>query len=232
MAKRKTRRPHALELQGLNGLGFPLTKALSSPGAFAVTAAANLAEARAFLETSRPDLVVAYMPLPDGLAIDLLAEVRKRYHDTDILIISVLGDETTILAAIAAGASGYILKDALPEDIHASALEVISGGSSISPTIARFIFTRLRTETAPPTADQTAPSPNLTTRELDILWGIAKGMTHNEIADQLGLSHHTVPSYSRAPRRRRLPPMVASTKVGPDTGVARLKPSRPLIGAT
>ena len=179
-----------------------LAKALSSPGVFVVTAASNLTEAQASLETTKPDLVVADLQLPDGLAIDLLAEVRKRYIDTEILIISVLGDETTILAAIAAGASGYILKDALPEDIHASALEVISGGSPISPSIARFIFTRLRKEPAPPTAEQTDPPPRLTPRELDILWGIAKGMTYNEIADQLDLSHHTVPSYIKAIYRK------------------------------
>lgn len=179
-----------------------LTNALSVPGDFAVTPAANLAEARAFLEAQKADLIVADLRLPDGLAIDLLAEVRERHPDTEILVISVLGDETTILAAIAAGASGYILKDALPEDIHATALEVISGGSPISPSIARFIVKRVREEKASVAPEHLEPVPRLTPRELDILWGIAKGMTYNEIADQLGLSHNTVPSHIKAIYRK------------------------------
>ncbi len=181
-----------------------LMAALSAPGDFVVTPAASLAEARACLGSMRPDLVVADLRLPDGLAIDFLAEIREQNPATEILVISVLGDETTILAAIAAGASGYILKDALPEDVHAAALEVISGGSPISPSIARFIVRRMREEL--PESDSpgglAGPAPHLTPRELDILWGIAKGMTYNEIAEQLGLSHHTVPSHIKAIYRK------------------------------
>lgn len=177
-----------------------LARALSAPGDFAVTAAATLAEARVFLKAMKPDLVIADLRLPDGLAIDLLAEVRERFPETEILVISVLGDETTILAAIAAGASGYILKDALPEDVHATALEVISGGSPISPSIARFIVKRMREVASSPGLPD--PAPHLTPRELDILWGIAKGMTYNEIADQLGLSRHTVPGHIKTIYRK------------------------------
>src|SRR5690606_42098063 len=82
-----------------------LMAALAAPGDFAVTPAASLAEARACLQSLRPDLVVADLRLPDGLAIDFLAELREQNPKTEILVISVLGDATTILAAIAAGAS-------------------------------------------------------------------------------------------------------------------------------
>lgn len=172
-----------------------LTDALSAPGIFAVSSVANLAEARCFLEKEKPALIVADLQLPDGLSIDLLADVRERNPTTEILVISVLGDESTILAAISAGASGYILKDALPEDVHAAALDVMSGGSPISPSIARFIFKRIKKEHSVESSEQSDRAPNLTPRELDILWGIAKGMTYSEIAEHLGLSHHTVPSY-------------------------------------
>lgn len=178
-----------------------LAAALSEPGDCAVSTAATLAEGRRLLEARAFDLIVADIRLPDGLAIDLLAEARERYPQVEILVISVLGDETTILAAIAAGASGYILKDALPEDVHATALEVLAGGSPISPSIARFIVKRARAESgARPAPVQEAP--HLTPRELDILWGIAKGLTYNEIADRLGLSRHTVPSHIKAIYRK------------------------------
>ncbi len=178
-----------------------LAVALSAPGDCEVAAAGTLAEGRALLETRVFDLIVADLRLPDGLAIDLLAEARERRPEIEILVISVLGDETTILAAIAAGASGYILKDALPEDIHAAAIEVLSGGSPISPSIARFIVKRARGEEARAAATPQV-TPHLTPRELDILWGIAKGLTYNEIADRLGLSRHTVPSHIKAIYRK------------------------------
>lgn len=193
---------HLLLIEDDQPIRERLTNALSAQGVFYVIAAANLAEARSFLEKEIPALIVADLRLPDGLAINLLAEVRERHPTTEILVISVLGDETTILAAIAAGASGYILKDALSEDVHAAALDVMSGGSPISPSIARFIFKRLRKEQSALSPEQRSLSPHLTPRELDILWGIAKGMTYNEIAEHLGLSQQTVPSYIKAIYRK------------------------------
>lgn len=181
-----------------------LARALAAHGDCRVASAGTLAEARARLAEGEQDLIVSDLRLPDGLAIDLLAEARERHPGIEILVISVLGDETTILAAIAAGASGYLLKDALPEDIHATAMEVLSGGSPISPSIARFIVRRARQESsgAPATAGPGEDAPRLTPRELDILWGIAKGLTYNEIADQLDLSRHTVPGHIKAIYRK------------------------------
>lgn len=182
-----------------------LAQALASQGDCVVTTADSLRQARSMLATQRPDLIVSDLRLPDGLAVDLLAEARERYPGVEILVISVLGDETTILAAIAAGASGYLLKDAMPEDIHATALEVLSGGSPISPSIARFIVRRMRqqaTDSTDASAGAAEPAAHLTPRELDILWGIAKGLTYNEIAERLGLSRHTVPTHIKAIYRK------------------------------
>lgn len=179
-----------------------LASALGAHGDCVVMAAENLGQARELLPCCRPDLIVSDLRLPDGLAVDWLAEAREQYPAVEILVISVLGDETTILAAIAAGASGYLLKDAIPEDIHATALEVLSGGSPISPSIARFIVRRMRQQSAAPDSADAVSAAHLTPRELDILWGIAKGLTYNEIAGQLGLSRHTVPTHIKAIYRK------------------------------
>lgn len=169
-----------------------------------VVQAGTLRAARRALEGMTPDLIVSDIRLPDGLAIDLLATVREQFPRVEILVISVLGDEGTIVAAIAAGASGYLLKDALPEDIHATALEVLAGGSPISSSIARFIVRRVQGggQASPKDASANADAPKLTPRELDILWGIAKGFTYNEIAERLGISHQTVPTHIKSIYRK------------------------------
>lgn len=181
-----------------------LAAALGADGDFLVTPVGDLAGARAALYEAEPDLIVSDLRLPDGIALGLLAEARERFPKVEILVISVMGDEATIIAAIAAGASGYLLKDAIPEDIRATALDVLAGGSPISPSIARFIVRRARDGGAV-TLAQTQPqgdAPRLTPRELDILWGIAKGLTYNEIADRLEISHNTVPSHIKAIYRK------------------------------
>ena len=178
--------------------------ALAMGGDFDVVQAPDLKTAREALAVQAPDLIVSDLRLPDGMALGLLAEARERHPLVEILVISVLGDEATIVAAIAAGASGYLLKDAMPDDIRAAALEVLAGGSPISPSIARFIVRRAREGGAVPLSSATPSedAPRLTPRELDILWGIAKGLTYAEIADQLEISHQTVPSHIKAIYRK------------------------------
>lgn len=201
-----------------------LANSLTVHPGFTILQAGTLAEARRALEANSIALIISDMRLPDGLALELLAEVRDRSPEIEILVISVLADETTIIKAIAAGASGYLLKDALPEDIRATVQEVFDGGSPISPSIARYIVRQARkaaqsdaqgtaglpaaSTPARAPADQNSPAltgepaPRLTPRELDILWGIAKGLTYSEIADQLGMSRNTVPSHIKAIYRK------------------------------
>lgn len=180
-----------------------IAAALAGKGDLIVEQAGTLEQARAALEREAATLIVSDLRLPDGLAVDLLAEARTRWPETEILVISVLGDEATILAAISAGATGYLLKDAMPDDIHAAALEVLAGGSPISASIARFIVMRAkRSAELPDPHPVTDGAPKLTPRELDILWGIAKGFTYAEIAERLGMSRQTVPTHIKAIYRK------------------------------
>ena len=170
-----------------------LQDALDKAG-FDVAAAATLAEARASLVARTPRVLLTDLQLPDGHGVDLIRETRARLPDTEIMVISALGDEQTVISAITVGATGYILKDAFPSDIAATVRDLVAGHSPISASIARFIVRRTQNTPEPP------PGPalntaKLTPREIDILWGIAKGFSYAEIASHLGLSRQTVPGH-------------------------------------
>jgi DNA-binding NarL/FixJ family response regulator len=108
------------------------------------------------------------------------------------MVISVLADDRNVLDAIEAGASGYLLKDSDPINIIDAIAELLAGRSPISSAIARTIIRRLSNhEPAAPTPPDAAE--RLTPREMDILWGIAKGFTYGELAERLQISKQTVP---------------------------------------
>ena len=176
---------------------------------FDVTSAATLAEARAALGTSdgktsdraAPKVLLTDLQLPDGHGTELIREVRSRFPDTEIMVISILGDEESVISAITVGATGYLLKDAFPSDIATTVRDLVAGHSPISASIARFIVRRTQKSPEPP------PGPalntaKLTPREIDILWGIAKGFSYAEIASHLSLSRQTVPGHIKSIYRK------------------------------
>ncbi len=180
-----------------------LALAMSANGNCSVVEASNLKEARRAFAEQIPDLILSDLRLPDGNAIDFLIDVRHAAPATEILVISVLGDENTIITAIAAGASGYLLKDALPDDIYATAMDVLAGGSPMSPSIARMVVMRARAnETTQVDKKLIDLSDPLSPREMEVLWGIAKGFSYVQIALQLGISSNTVPSHVKAIYRK------------------------------
>lgn len=180
-----------------------LALAMSANGNCSVVEASSLKEARRAFAEQTPDLILSDLRLPDGNAIDFLIDVRHTAPATEILVISVLGDENTIITAIAAGASGYLLKDALPDDIYATAMDVLAGGSPMSPSIARMVVMRARAnETTQVDKKLIDLSDPLSPREMEVLWGIAKGFSYVQIALQLGISSNTVPSHVKAIYRK------------------------------
>jgi DNA-binding NarL/FixJ family response regulator len=97
------------------------------------------------------------------------------------------------------------LKDAFPTDIAATVHELVAGHSPISASIARFIVRRTQTAAEPAAEPPPGPALNtarLTPREIDILWGIAKGFSYAEIAGHLGLSRQTVPGHIKSIYRK------------------------------
>ena len=165
--------------------------------------AGSLAEARDILTRQNFDVALVDLGLPDGNGIDLIRELARTRPETDVMVVTVFGDEAHVLASIEAGATGYLLKRSLHDTLAATVLELRAGGSPISPVIARQLLQRFKrggaaggaaTAPAPPGAPP-ADDGGLSEREREVLLYIAKGFTVGEIADMLHLSAHTVATH-------------------------------------
>lgn len=147
------------------------------------------------------DLLLVDLGLPDGSGIDIIRFCAQRYPTCNIMVITTSSDQDSVVDSIEAGASGYILKDAGQLDLGRALLELHTGGSPISPTIARKLLSRMRddkkiTNTATKQVGaENVPQVFLTKREASILDLIARGDSYGEVAKQLGLSVGTVQTH-------------------------------------
>jgi len=155
------------------------------------------AEALAGLESQAPDVLLVDLGLPDISGLEIVRFVAARHPGCDILIISIFGDEANVLAALEAGARGYLLKGSLQHDIAFDIQDIRNGGSPLSPVIARQVLKRLQPAARQPTAKKTGPEEEttLTAREGEILHAISRGFSYAETAEMLGLSTGTVHTF-------------------------------------
>ncbi len=165
----------------------------ASPSLHLVGVAGSCREARRQLASESPDVLLVDLGLPDGSGVDLIREAKRRRATLEAMVVTVFGDEKHVVAAIEAGATGYILKDASNENIGESICELVRGGSPISPAIARHLLRRFREP--PPMARTGEELPSLTEREQEVLRLLVKGFTFQEIGRLLGISAHTVTSH-------------------------------------
>jgi DNA-binding NarL/FixJ family response regulator len=155
----------------------------------------SLAEGRLRLRAEAPDVMLVDLGLPDGSGIELIEEARRLSADTQVLVITVFGDEKSVLSAIEAGARGYLLKDGEPADVCAAVEQLLAGGSPISPAIARHLLRRFQADV--PDAPAAPDVPHLSAREAEVLGLVVKGFTFPEIAARLSISAHTVTTHVR-----------------------------------
>ncbi len=159
----------------------------------ALVMAATLAEARACVAADPVALALVDLGLPDGSGIDLIAELRAADPTLGILVISAWSTEDAILAALRAGATGYVLKERDDLEVTLSIRSVLRGGAPIDPFVARRIMAELHPALQPGTASPEPPlAEALSPREHQILRMVADGLGNREIAEQLSLSRHTV----------------------------------------
>jgi len=161
----------------------------SSPGIEVVGEAADGAAAIELAESLRPDLVLMdlRMPLLDGAAAT--ARILAAGHGTRVLVLTTYETDDHILAAIEAGASGYLLKAAPQEEILAGIRAVAAGETVLAPSIAAKLVLRVRADAA------SDPVPSLSRRELEVLRLVADGRSNPEIARVLVIGEATVKTH-------------------------------------
>jgi len=164
-----------------------------------LAACGSVADGITALAGAAPDVLLTDIGLPDGSGIDLIRRARAASDRTQVMVITVFGDEETVVRAIEAGSAGYLLKDGTARSIADSIAELLAGGSPISAPIARLLLRRVAAGAT--RAQEKAPAhgarPLLSDRESEVLNLVAKGFSFPEIARLLGVSPHTVTTHVR-----------------------------------
>ena len=139
-----------------------------------------------------PDVVLMDLNMPGMSGVEATRRLAAEAPHTRVLVLSVMGDDSHVMEALLAGASGYLLKDASLEQILDGVRAAARGESMISPRVAGHLVDHLRDPAHPPPEIE---DPDLTSRERDVLALLVRGLDNTQIADALFLSEHTVKNY-------------------------------------
>lgn len=161
----------------------------------------NAGEAMSGLAQQPPDVLLVDLGLPDMPGLELIRIASKQYPDCEILVFTAFGDETHVLAALEAGARGYLLKGNLVHDIGLDIRDIKAGGSPLSPLIARHLLRRLEPP-KPKDAAALEDIEQLSPREREILDAISRGFTYGETAKLMGIGVATVHTHLKRVYRK------------------------------
>ncbi|MEU0658536.1 response regulator transcription factor [Streptomyces lavendulocolor] len=151
---------------------------------FAVVAEAATAE-RAVELAGGADVVLMDLRFGSGMhGSEATAAITARAGAPRVLVLTTYDTDADILAAVEAGASGYLLKDAPPEELAAAVRTAAAGRSALAPAVAHRLMDRMRT-----------PAEALTRRELEVLQLVGEGLSNQQISKRLFLSQATVKSH-------------------------------------
>jgi DNA-binding NarL/FixJ family response regulator len=133
----------------------------------------------------RPDVVVMDLHMSPMDGIESTRQIRARYSDVEVVALTSFAEEERVHAALEAGASGYLLKDADADEVATAVRAAHRGELQLDPAVARRLMTSLRT------APREDPTAELTSRELDVLRLVGAGKANKEIATELAISERT-----------------------------------------
>lgn len=177
-----------------DGLSFLLSLI---DGLEVVGAAADGGEAVALVASLDPDVVLMDLRMPHMDGVEATRRVRRDYPRTQVVVLTTYADDSSVLAALRAGARGYLTKDAGAEEIGRAINRVAGGSADLDPNVqARLLDMLPGGDAAPAVGARTGPPPDgLTERELEVLTLIAAGLSNTEIAERLVVSEATVKTH-------------------------------------
>ena len=171
---------HPMFREGLCGLIREL------PSIDLIGQAATGEEALELVGASAPDVVLMDLHMPGMGGIEATRRMTAAHPEVAVLVLSMLDDDQTLRAAVAAGARGYLLKESTPDEIVGAINSVVSGQAVFGGAIGSRVLAALSTRPASRALD------GLTDREEEVLDLLARGLTNTAIAERLGLSGKTV----------------------------------------
>lgn len=153
------------------------------------------AEAVELVDKTRPDLVLMDLKMPGLNGIEATRQIRARFPQVKVLVLTTYDDDEWVFDAIRAGASGYLLKDTPREEVIKAVKGTAAGKTFVDPSVAGKVLHQVAGKQGQPSSLLTN---KLTEREADVLRLIARGFTNADIAGQLHLSEGTVRNHVSA----------------------------------
>jgi DNA-binding NarL/FixJ family response regulator len=148
-------------------------------------AADGLTAVQLILE-QRPDVVLLDLRLPRLSGIEVMRQVRAQAPQVRFLVLTTYDTDEYIGPALAAGAQGYLLKDAMPDELARAVRSLVQGGAALEPAVAARLLERM---------SESERGEELSARELEVLRLLVNGASNKAIAARLGLSENTVKSH-------------------------------------